>query len=311
MNPRFHNRYPHPRHGIGSLLRWAREFRRSSRGGVVFDLSGNDPAWLAENRSENSLTWIGHDSFLLQWNGLNVLTDPHFSERASPFSFIGPRRLAPPGLAFDDLPDIDWVLISHNHYDHLDDRTVQRLARRYPEAYFVVPRGLRRWLSRRGVRSIIELDWWQRAARDALTVSAVPAQHFSGRGLFDRNRTLWCGYVIEVAGQRVYFAGDSGYSRDFADIGARFAPVDLALIPIGAYDPRWFMRPMHVDPEEAVRIHEDVGARRSVAMHWGCFRLTSEPVDEPPERLRRALQARGLTEQDFNVMPHGATLRLD
>ena len=291
-------------------LRWLREFQRHPVVEAFFVPVENDPAWLARNRVENSLTWIGHASFLLQWGGRNVLTDPHFSARASPFSFAGPKRLAPPGLAFEDLPPIDLILISHNHYDHLDDASVRRLAQDHPHAHFIVPHGLRRWLLRRGAQTVIELDWWQGVDLAGAGITAVPAQHFSGRGLFDRDRTLWCGFVLEVAGGRVYFAGDTGYSKDFADIGQRFAPIDLALIPIGAYEPRWFMEPVHVDPEQAVRIHRDVGARRSVAMHWGVFRMTAEPPEEPPLRLRRALQAQGLSEQDFSVLRHGETLRL-
>ncbi len=310
MSARFHNRYPHARRSLFKALRWLREFRRRQPLDVVFPMANNDPVWLARNRTENSLTWIGHASFLLQWGGRNVLTDPHFSERASPFSFAGPKRLAPPGLALEALPPIDLILISHNHYDHLDDASVRRLALAHPHAHFIVPHGLRPWLLRRGAQTVIELDWWQTVDLAGYRVTAVPAQHFSGRGLFDRDRTLWCGFVLEVAGARAYFAGDTGYSQDFADIGQRYTPIDLAMIPIGAYAPRWFMEPVHVDPEQAVRIHQDVGARRSVAMHWGGFRLTAEPPDEPPLQLKRALQAQSLSDQDFSVLRHGETLRL-
>jgi len=310
MAARFRNRYPHPPRSAGKVLQLLREYRRQPALPVHFELADNDPAWLARNRAENSLTWIGHASFLLQWGGRNLLTDPHFSARASPLSFAGPKRLAPPGLALDALPAVDIVLISHNHYDHLDHASVKALAAAHPQAHFLVPHGLRRWLQRRGAQRVIELDWWQTVDLAGCRITAVPAQHFSGRGLFDRDRTLWCGFVVEVDGARTYFAGDTGYSQDFADIGARFAPIDLALIPIGAYAPRWFMAPVHVDPYGAVRIHQDVGARQSVAMHWGGFRLTTEPLDEPPRLLAAAVAAAGLPESAFRTLRHGETLRL-
>lgn len=287
-----------------------RAYRQATVVPVTFASVGNDPQWLARNRHEDSLTWVGHDTFVVQWGGLNLITDPHFSERASPVSFAGPKRWAAPGLGFEQLPPMDVVLVSHNHYDHLDAASVMRLAREHPGAHFIVPRGLRRWFVKRGAERVIELDWWQAVEVAGCRVTAVPAQHFSGRGLRDRNRVLWCGFVVERAGRRLYFAGDTGYSRDFADIGARFAPVDLALLPIGAYEPRWFMQSMHVNPEDAVKIHRDIGARLSVAMHWGTFRLTTEPMDEPPRRLAAARAAAGLTEDAFRVLAHGQTIRL-
>jgi N-acyl-phosphatidylethanolamine-hydrolysing phospholipase D len=176
---------------------------------------------------------------------------------------------------------------------------------------FVAPLGLRRWLQRRHVHNCIELDWWQAHQGHAFKVTAVPAQHFSGRTATDRNLTLWCGFILEAAGCKIYFAGDTGYSKDFADIGKRFAPIDLALIPIGAYEPRWFMRAMHVNPEEAVQIHRDIGSKHSVAMHWGTFRLTEEPLDEPPQHLAKALAAAKIPAEAFAVFRHGETRRLD
>ena len=306
----FRNTYPHEGHGLRDFLKVLREFRRGSGQAAAFPLAANDPAALRANRTQPTLTWIGHSTFLIQVGGLNVLTDPHFTSRASPLGWAGPKRLAPPGLALHDLPPIDLVLISHNHYDHLDDATVREMARSHPQALFAVPLGLGSWLHRRGVRHAIELDWWQAHHGPSFTLTAVPAQHFSGRSPTDRNRTLWCGHVLESAHRRIYFAGDTGYSKDFADIGARFAPIDLALIPIGAYDPRWFMRPVHVNPEEAVRIHRDVGARHSVGMHWGTFRLTTEALDEPPRALERALEEAGIPRGQFRVMVHGESRAL-
>jgi len=267
----------------------------------------NDPAFLKANRSEPTLTWVGHATFLLQLEGLNVLTDPVFSRRVSPFSFAGPERLAPLGLALDELPAIDLVLISHNHYDHLDEAAVKVLARDHAQATFVVPLGVKKWFAARGITRVVELDWWQAATVGEASITALPAQHFSGRGPHDRNATLWCSLLIEVAGKKVYFAGDTGYSADFADIGKAYPGIDLALLPIGAYEPNDFMRSVHVNPEEAVKIFKDLGARHAAAMHWGTFRLTLEPLDEPPQRLVKALDAEGFARERFFTMQHGET----
>lgn len=303
---RFRNNYRNESHGGPSLLKFLREMRRRGWKRPEFPRATNDPAWLSTNRTQTSFTWIGHASFLVQLGGLNILTDPVLSKRTSPVQWAGPGRLAPLGLTFDELPKIDVVLISHNHYDHLDDATVRRLAKRdAPD--FVVPLGLREWFEKRGIGHVTELDWWQSAEPRGLKVRAVPAQHFSGRGAGDRNRTLWCGFVYEKNEERHFFAGDTGYGPDFADIGRRFAPIDVSMIPIGAYDPRAFMQPVHVDPDEAVRIHQDVGSRLSLAMHWGTFRLTLEPLDEPPLRLAAALAAAGIPKDRFAVMAHGET----
>lgn len=258
-----------------------------------------------------TLTWIGHATFLIQAAGVNLLTDPVFSERASPFPRIGPKRHTPPGLELAALPRIDAVLISHNHYDHLDRASVQALAERWGHARFFVPRGLSRWLHRAGIERVSEHDWWESASCASLRVHCVPAQHFSGRGLHDRNRTLWCGWVIEAGQGRILFAGDTGYAPVFSDIGRRFAPLRLALLPIGAYRPRWFMAPVHVDPPEAVRIHGDLGVHQSIAMHWGTFRLTDEPLAEPPLYLAQARCEAGISAQAFDVMSIGETRVLD
>ena len=306
----FRNNDPHERRNLGDFLRFLWGFQRNGFSRVDFPRDRPDPGALAANRTQPMLTWIGHSTFLIQIGGLNVLTDPHFTGRASPLNWAGPERLVAPGLALEDLPPIDVVLISHNHYDHLDEGSVRALARRHPKAVFFVPLGLRRWLQRRRVRNAIELDWWQSHVGHAFKVTAVPAQHFSGRTATDRDLTLWCGFVLEAAGRRVFFAGDTGYSKDFADIGKHFAPIDLALLPIGAYEPRWFMRAMHVNPEEAVQIHRDVGARLSVAMHWGTFRLTEEPLDEPPRFLAKALADAGVPAEAFWVLRHGESRAL-
>ncbi|MGH8453977.1 MAG: MBL fold metallo-hydrolase [Nevskiales bacterium] len=304
----FRNNYPHERHGTGDFLKFLAEFR----GGPAprqFPAATNDPAFLRANRSESTLTWIGHDTFLIQMHGLNILTDPHLTERASPVGWAGPARMMPPGLTLEQLPPIDLVLISHNHYDHLDEGTVLALHRRQPDKppRFYVPLGLKTWFAARGIHDVIELDWWQNAEYEGVKLHAVPVQHFSGRGPFDRNATLWCGWVAESPDFKLFFAGDSGYSKDLQDIGARFGGFDLSLIPIGAYDPRWFMRAMHVNPEEAVQTHLDVRSRRSIGMHWGTFVLTMEDPAEPPRRLVTAVEAAGLPAGSFTVMQHGET----
>ncbi|HWU69175.1 MAG TPA: MBL fold metallo-hydrolase [Stenotrophobium sp.] len=309
VNGRYRNRYSSSAHGPSmDLLKFLIEMRRGARHKPDLPQASPDVDWLKANRSVDALTWIGHSSFLVQWQGLNILTDPHLTARASPLRHAGPKRQQPPALDFAGLPKIDAVVVSHNHYDHLDRDTVKRLARDHAPRFFV-PLGLKVWFGREGIDNVTELDWWQDTQWQALRVTAVPVQHFSGRTASDRNATLWCGFVLELAGRRLFFAGDTGYSRDFADIGERFAPIDLALIPIGAYEPRSFMRPVHVDPEEAVKIHRDIGSRQSVAMHWGTFRLTLEPLDDPPRRLAAALQHEGIAQDRFWVLKHGETRR--
>ena len=255
-----------------------------------------------------TITWVGHSTFLIQLGGLNLLTDPIWSDRASPIPGIGPKRRVDPGIRFDDLPPIDLVLQSHDHYDHLDDLTVCRLEATNPGARWLVPLGLTSFLRRRGVHEITELDWWQETAHGALTIGCTPAQHFSGRTPWRRNRTLWCGWSVRTPARRVFFAGDTGYHPEFAAIAARFGPFDVALLPIGAYDPRWFMRPVHMDPEEAVQAAHDLGAPLVIPMHWGTFKLTDEPLDEPPRRARDAWVASGLAPERFRQMMHGETL---
>jgi N-acyl-phosphatidylethanolamine-hydrolysing phospholipase D len=306
-NGRFHNRYSSERHGALQALKWLPEFIFLRLPKVHFPVLRPDVVMLKANRSESTLTWIGHSTFLIQTGGLNIITDPVFSDRASPFAAVGPRRMVPPAMAYADLPPLDIAVVSHNHYDHLDEAAVRRLAKDHPHMKFVVALGLAQWFRRRGMRNVVELDWWQEAQAINAKITAVPVQHFSGRGAHDRNATLWCGFVIEIAGRKIFFAGDTGYSRDFADIGERFASIDLALIPIGAYEPRWFMRPVHVDPAEAVRIHLDLRSRQSVAMHWGTFQLTAEPADQPPKRLMSELVAANIPEEKFWVFKHGET----
>jgi N-acyl-phosphatidylethanolamine-hydrolysing phospholipase D len=243
--------------------------------------------------------------------GLNVLTDPMFSERAFPVQWMGPRRVMPPGLPLDALPPLDVVLLSHNHYDHLDRPAVKRLARAHPRAAWVVPSGLGAYVRPWGVGEIVELDWWQPWDVRGLRVTATPARHFSARRIGDRCRTLWCGYAFSTAGGRAYFAGDTAYHPQFGEIAARCGPFDFVMMPIGAYDPRWFMHVVHADPEEAVQAYIDLTASSPpplmLAIHWGTFRLTDEPMDEPPRRAAAAWSQRGLDASRLWISAFGET----
>lgn len=258
------------------------------------------------------VTFVNHSTVLLQFDGLNVLTDPIYENRVSPFQFAGPKRNSPPGIRFDDLPPIDVLLLSHNHWDHLEIGTVQKLCTRDGLRVYC-PLGVKAFLEQHGCRNVTELDWRQSVEHiPGTTIHCVPAQHFSGRGLFDRNGTLWAGYVIENrAVGKLYFAGDSGYGPHFAAIGEQFGPLQLALIPIGAYKPNWFMSPVHCSPAEAVRIHADVRSEQSVAIHFGTFPLADDGETEPVDDLRKALAERGIPPDRFRALKTGESLTLD
>lgn len=270
--------------------------------------------------STPTVTWIGHATLLVQSGGLNVLTDPIFSERASPVQFAGPKRAQPPGIAIHDLPPIDVVVISHNHYDHLDRASVVALNDRARatgvRTLFLVPLGQKAWFSALGIQEVVELDWWQKHAVRGVDFYLTPVQHWSARGLGDRSKTLWGGWSVLAPDLHWYFGGDTGYSRDFADTRLHFANrqtaasgggFDLALIPVGAYEPRWFMREQHINPDEAVQVHIDLGAKRSVGMHWGTFALTDEALDQPPLDLALAKRAKGVSDAAFFLMKIGET----
>ena len=234
-----------------------------------------------------ALTFIGHASFLLQLPGLTILTDPVFSARCSPVSWAGPRRARAPGLAMAELPPIDLVLVSHNHYDHMDMPSLRQLAARGARAA-ITTLGNGPMLRAAGFTQVDELDWWDTSTAGPARITGTPARHFSRRGLRDANQTLWAGFSVATPDSQVLFAGDSGAGPHWAEIARRLGPPDLALLPIGAYDPRWLMAPVHMDPAEAVQAHHDLGARHSVGMHFGTFQLTDEPVDEPERRLAAA-----------------------
>jgi len=249
------------------------------------------------------VTFVNHSTVLLQQPGVNILTDPIWSPRCSPVSFAGPKRHRDPGVAFEDLPPLDLVLLSHNHYDHLDLPALRRLAARGRGATtFAAPLGVGGFLESRGIAPVRELDWGDSAALCGAVIHSVPAFHFSGRGLFDRNRALWCGYVLESSFGLVYFAGDTAFGRHFSWIRDRFGPPRVAFLPIGAYEPRWFMSSSHMNPDEALEAHRILGSECSIAIHHGTFQLADESIDAPAVRLR------AIAPDSFRVMANGESL---
>ncbi|MGH7617512.1 MAG: MBL fold metallo-hydrolase [Gemmatimonadaceae bacterium] len=292
-------------HGFRDFLRW--RFGQRIRNPPVpspprGSLPAKRPAIVAPRAAHGyrSATWVGHATVLLQLGPLNVLTDPMWSERASPFARIGPRRLMPPGVDFDALPPIDVVLLSHNHYDHLDEPTVRRIARAHPNAAWLSPLGLGELLRSFGVPHVTECDWWGRVATPAYSAMCTPAMHASARWLVDRDDTLWCGWTIAADDVRVFFAGDTALHPEFGAIASAAGPFDVVLLPIGAYEPRLFMKSVHMNPDDAVAAYADLArgtepAPRCLPIHWGTFRLTDEPVDEPPRRFAQLFSEAGFS----------------
>ena len=264
--------------------------------------------------TEIAVTWVGHSTLLVQLGSLNVLTDPVWSERASPWRAIGPRRLVPAALPIEALPPIDIVLQSHNHYDHLDAWTVRALTAAHPRAQWIVPLRLGTFVRSLGVRDVSELDWWADVRLGSATVACTPARHFSARTPLDRNRTLWCGFAVAGPTGRFFYAGDTGFHPEFERIGERFGPFAVSAMPIGAYEPRWFMQSVHVNPDDAVtgfralHAHHGLSAHaRMVGVHWGTFRLTDEPILDPPRRTREAWTRATLPEDNLWILAHGET----
>ena len=308
----YRNRFATPHHGLRDFLRWQWDSRGRFPHHQRFPVRQPDRQQLANPGELPQLTWIGHSTFLFQYRGWNLLTDPVFSERCSPVAFAGPKRAVPPALTIDQLPPINAVLVSHNHYDHLDRASVKQLQARFGrDILWFVPRGVGDWLRKLGVERIIELGWWQSEFHGQVEAFCLPTQHFSGRGPGDHNRSLWCSWRLHFPDFSFYFAGDTGYAPLFKEIGDIFGPLDLALLPIGAYEPRWFMSPVHINPAEAVTIHQEIRARQSVAMHWGTFVLTDEPMDAPPQAVAQALAEQHINPEAFRVPQHGETLIID
>ena len=285
---RFHNLASGWQSG-GSFLKW----QMTKTPGPWPEWIESPPGPRPESRVDDGrirVTWVNHATMLIQMDGVNVLTDPMWSERCSPVSFAGPKRHRPPGVRFEDLPPIDAVLVSHNHYDHLDLPTLRRLK----GAPILTPLGNSALMGKHGVGGATDLDWWQSAKiSDRVTVTLVPAQHFCARGLSDRNATLWGGFVISGPSGHAYFAGDTGWGDHFAQIVQRFGPMRVAMLPIGAYLPRWFMKPAHISPAEAVDAHAALQARTSIAMHYATFHLGDDGYEQPAIDLRAAIAAKG------------------
>lgn len=289
--------------GIREVFKWMLNRKQRPWREVTTESFGKHP--LAHFKGGVRITFINHSTFLIQVDGVNILTDPVWSKRVSPFSWIGPRRMAPAGIRFGDLPRIDVVLLTHNHYDHLDIATMRMVFGAHHPT-IVVPLGVKPFLDKHYVSGALEVDWWQTLEVRDISIQAVPAQHFSGRGMLDRDATLWCGYVIKTSEGNIYFAGDTGYNKDmFGAIASKSGPFKICMLPIGAYKPEWFMSPIHISPEGAVRMHLDLGSPVTIAMHYGTFPLADEGREEPVEDLQIAMRKHGLTDDQFIVLNAG------
>lgn len=254
--------------------------------------------------------WIGHSTTLIRLNNKIILTDPIFSQRASPSQWMGPKRLTPAAISIDKLSQLDFIVISHNHYDHLDFTSIKQLIMRFANVTLLVPLGLKNKLIKWGAQNVIELDWWDSININDITFTATPAQHWSKRGLFDTNKVLWCGWMMQSncdgLTKTVYFMGDTGYSPSLKKINERFSKIDLALIPIGAYAPRWFMQSQHIDPAQAVQLYDELNCQSAIAIHWGTFELADDPLDEPPELLSSLKHSR-----QFYLLKIGGSLAIN
>lgn len=289
---------------LAAVVKWMLNRKSSPWRTTVNDEPGPKPP--DRVGSGISITFVNHSTFLIQTAGLNILTDPVWSERVSPFAWAGPERQRRPGIRFEELPKIDVILLSHNHYDHLDLATLKSLHRNHsPRIYTSL--GISAYLKKHRIDSSIDMDWWDELPlSEGVLVQSVPAQHFSARGTLDRNKTLWAGFVIKQKDGNIYFAGDTGYNpKTFKEIGERCSPIEVSLIPIGAYEPVWFMSPVHCSPTEAVTIHQEVRSKKSIATHFGTFKLGDESPDEAISDLRQALASEKISESDFVVLKEG------
>jgi L-ascorbate metabolism protein UlaG (beta-lactamase superfamily) len=295
--------------GLIDVIKWALN-RTPGEWTKVYET--DNPVLPVKNFSEGiRITFVNHSTFLIQVDGFNILTDPVWSDRVSPFTWIGPSRMRPAGISLEDLPRIDAVILSHNHYDHLDLHTLGKLYSRH-KPVIITPLGVKQFLDNEEISGAEDLDWWAIVNLGGIIIQSVPAQHFSGRGMFDRDATLWCGYVLRTDYGSIYFAGDTGYNGQmFKDIASKCGRIKIALIPIGAYKPEWFMSPIHVNPEEAVQIHIDLGAEISIASHYGTFPLADDGQFEPLEDLSKARSNKGISESQFITLKEGAFIELN
>lgn len=290
--------------GFMELLKWQTTRLFSSRPSLdpkdyIISTYPNDGTSIRNNKDNFSITWIGHATVLVQIEGINILTDPIWSERCSPVSFAGPKRYTNPGLTLDQLPKIDLVIISHNHYDHMDTPTLLQLEKKF-KPLFIVGLKNREFLIREGLERVMELDWWEATKFSSLDIFFTPTQHTSARGIFDRDKTLWGSFVIKGVYHSVYFAGDTGYFPEFKLIGDKFNGIDYAILPIGAYEPRWFMKPVHMNPEESIQAFLDLRSKFLVPIHYHTFVLTDEGLDEPLIKTRKLFS--DLNAEDKNLL---------
>ena len=292
---------------FGQFMSWVFDGKKSPEK-VTIETS-DEWQHLSSDQS-NYAVWIGHATYLIHNGDINILTDPIFSERASPIGFTGPKRMIPPAMNLEDLPKIDAVVVSHNHYDHFDIWSLKKLHKLNPETIFMVPIGDKKRLIKAGLTHVFEMGWWDTKQISKTNFHFTPVQHWSKRGFFDRNKSLWGGWFMKTGDLSLYHAGDTGYSSDFKTTYERLGAPDYSFIPIGAYDPRWFMKDSHVNPEEAVKIALDLKTPHSFGMHWGTFILTDEPVAEPPIRLQQALKEQNLASDFFRSPKPGEILHL-
>lgn len=301
---RFFNAPPYTNHSFLDVLRWALTRHHAPWPAYIHD--NKTPELSLARPHQLKITYVNHSTFLIQTEQMNFLTDPNWAERASPFNWIGPKRVRAPGIAFDDLPRIDMILLSHNHYDHLNLETLKKLSDRF-HPVIIVPLGIKLLLNRHGINNVVELDWWQTYATRFATVTFLPTQHWSQRGFTDKFKTLWGSYGVEVGHKKIFFGGDAGYSSHFTTIREKWGQPYLALLPIGSYQPEWFMEQNHMNPDEAIRAHQDLNATHSVGMHFGTFQLSDEAIDQPLIDLESAKHAQKIHEEAFLVLKNGET----
>jgi len=296
-----------PSHGFLDFLKWrifdAPKARKAAKREKPAPRIENDGAFLRSNTTEPTVTWIGHSTTLIQIAGLNILTDPNFSSELG----LGRKRLVPLGLKLKDLPRIDVVLISHSHYDHLDKETIRKLS---PSVYFLVPKGFKSWFASIGRDRCEELDWGQKIDISGVIFWFLPLQHWSRRGLTDMNKRLWGSWLIQAEENKILFVGDSGYFGGFKQFGSYFTGITIAILPMGAYAPRWIMKENHMNPEETVRAFQDLNAHILVPIHWGTFKVSDEPIDEPPKRLLKAAETKGISKDKIKILKVGETLKV-
>lgn len=292
--------------GLKNILKWYFQDKKHPWPNFIANnVTPNLPSNIVEN--EIYISFINHATLLVQFKSLTILTDPVFSKRVSPLNWLGPKRIREPGIALNQLPKIDVITISHNHYDHMDLSALKKLHHLH-QPLFIVPLGNAKFLQSIGIKNIVELDWWQsHTVTSGYNITLVPAQHWSARGFHDRNKSLWGGYVYTYHTMNVYFAGDTGYNGHFQQIYERFGAMDVSLLPIGAYEPRWFMKEQHINPEEAVLAHIDLHSKLSIGMHFGTFALANEGVEHPIRDLKISLENHQLTKNEFIVLEQGET----